>query len=135
MLVRLLADLLASRDVTSTPGTDPTGAGFVQVMRATVADRARLEAGEEAIGPAFRALRPDFLAGYRVWLAADGSRLVAVDFFTSEADARAGEAQEMPDDLRRLFGEWMSLLADVEWYDLTQPWLSGPSGHAPPPGS
>ena len=102
-------------------------------MRATVADGARLEALEEAVGPAFRALRPDFRAAYRVWL--DDSRLLAADFFSSEAEARAGEAVEMPDDVRRGFAAWMALLSDVEWYDLTQPWLSGPGGHEPAPGS
>jgi len=133
VLVPLLADLLSSRDITATPGTDPTGAQFVQVMRATVADRGRLEAVEAEMGPAFQALRPDYLGGYRVWL--DDARLVAVDFFTSEADARAGEAKGFPGDLQAQFDEWMGLLADVEWYDLSPPWLSGPGGHAPPPGS
>jgi hypothetical protein len=51
---------------------------------------------------------------------------VAVDFFRSEAEAREGEQQEMPDDLQQRFGEWMALLADTEWFDLTDPWLAAP---------
>lgn len=123
MLVRLLTDLLRSRDVTYAPGSgDPTAAGFVQVIRATVPDRARFEAVEESLGPAFVAHRPDFLAGYRVWLS--DSELVAVDFFSSEAEARAGEAKEMPDELRRGFADWMASLEDVEWLNLPDPNVS-----------
>lgn len=102
----------------------PTAAGFVQFMRAQVADRLRFESVEAAVSDRFAAVRPDFLGGLRIWT--DPGRLTIVDWFTSEADARAGEASEMPADLGALFGEWMSLLDDVEWYDLPEPWHAGP---------
>ena len=102
----------------------PAAGGFVQFMRARVPDRHGFEAVEAAIGNRFAAARHDFLAGLRAWTAAD--RLTAVDWFTSEADARAGEATEFPADLRALFAEWMSFLHDVEWYDLAQPWQVAP---------
>jgi hypothetical protein len=98
----------------------PAAAGFVQFMRAGVADRQRLEAVETAVGDRFAAVRRDFLAGLRAWTGP--GRLTVVDWFTSEADARAGEATEIPADLGALFGEWMSLLHDVEWYDVAEPW-------------
>ncbi len=101
-----------------------TGAGFVQVMRAGVRSRERFEAIETEIGPAFAELRPDFLAGYRGWVGP--ATVVAVDYFRSESEARAGEAKEMPDDLRAGFQEWLSLLEGTEWYDLSDPWLAEP---------
>ena len=79
----------------------PAGGGFVQFMRARVPDRQRLEAVEAAMGDRFAALRRDFLAGLRAWTGPN--RLTVVDWFTSEADARAGEAIEIPADLGELF--------------------------------
>ncbi|MDQ4069094.1 MAG: hypothetical protein M3203_06445 [Actinomycetota bacterium] len=102
----------------------PLAAGFVQFMRARVPERHRLEAVEAAVGDRFAAVRRDFLAGLRAWTGPD--RLTVVDWFTSEAEARAGEATAIPPELERLFGEWMSLLHDVEWYDLGQPWQVAP---------
>ena len=102
----------------------PAAGGFVQFMRARVPDRSRLEAVEAAMGDRFAALRPDFLAGLRAWTGPE--QLTVVDWFTSEADARAGEGVEIPPDLGALFGEWMSLLHDVEWYDVAQPWQVAP---------
>ena len=102
----------------------PADGTFVQFMRARVPERHRLEAVEESVGDRFAAHRTDFLAGLRAWTGPD--RLTVVDWFTSEADARAGEAIDIPADLGALFGEWMSLLHDVEWYDLRQPWQMSP---------
>ncbi len=106
----------------------PAAAGFVQLMRARVPDRRRFEAVEAAVGVRFAALRRDFLTGLRAWAGPDGLRVV--DWFTSEADARAGEALDVPSDLGALFGEWMSLLHDVEWYDLPEPWQVTPDRHS-----
>ncbi len=116
--------VLGTEDVAVQQVRDATGAGFVQVMRARVRSRARFEAIEAQIGTAFAELRPDFLAGYRAWL--DETTVVAVDYFSSEAEARSGEAKEMPDDLRAGFQEWLSLLEGTEWYDLDDPWLVEP---------
>jgi hypothetical protein len=111
-------------DVGVVHAEQPAVAGFAQVMRASVRDRARLEATEEALTTAFLELRPDFLAGYRAWFP-DGS-LAAVDYFRSEAEARAGEAREMPEQLAAGFRDWMALLEETEWYDLPDPWLAMP---------
>ena len=99
-------------------------ARFVQVMRARVRDRHRFEVIEDELTPRFMQLRPDLLAAYRAWFP-DGS-VAAIDYFTSEDEARAGEHREMPDVLGERFREWMSLLEDVEWFDLVDPWTATP---------
>lgn len=88
------ATVLETTDVTVVHENDPAAAGFVQVMRGRARDRARFEAIEAEIGPAFLALRPDALASYVAWFP-DGTFAVT-DYFSSEAEARAGESAEMP---------------------------------------
>ena len=115
------AQLDGSADVHAVSGNGSGPPGFVQMMRARVRDRQRLEEVEASMGDQFASLRPDFIGGLRIWHGAD--RVTVVDSFTSEAEARAGEAKEMPEDLKVKFGAWMGLLDDVEWYDLAEPWL------------
>ena len=115
--------VLATTDVTAVEVGDAGEAGFVQVMRARVPDRARFEALEAEIGPAFVAFRPDFLAGFRAWF--DDGTVAAVDYFRSEAEARAGESRDMPAELRAGFGEWLALTEGAEWYDLARPFQAG----------
>lgn len=117
-------ELLETADVTLHGGRGWESARFVQVMRARVRDRRRFEAIEGELTPQFMQLRPDLLAAYRAWLP-DGC-VAAIDYFTSEAEARAGEQKEMPDVLGERFREWMSLLDDVEWFDLADPWTATP---------
>jgi hypothetical protein len=117
-------EVLETADVTLHGGQGWEAARFVQVMRAQVRDRRRFEAIEDEITPRFMQLRPDLLAAYRAWFP-DGS-VAAIDYFTSEAEARAGEHKEMPDVLGERFREWMSLLGDVEWFDLVDPWTVTP---------
>lgn len=117
--------VLETEDITVQRVGDPTEARFVQAMRATVADRARFEAVEDRIGPAFIEHRPDFLLAYRIWFGE--TTLVSLDYFRSEAEARAGEAKDMSDELAAGFGEWQALVGAAEWYDLTDPWLAWPT--------
>jgi hypothetical protein len=110
--------------------TDVTGlwdgptprARFVQMMLARVADRATVEGIEADVAEAFRRWRPDALGAYRVWLP-DG-RMLAVDYFSSEADARAGEQSEPPEEVAEAFPRWMALLSDQEWFDFPDPWIA-----------
>ncbi len=97
-------------------------AGFVQMMLARVADRTTLARIEEDLDDAFRRWRPDALGGYRVWLP-DG-RMLAVDYFSSEAEARAGEQSEPPPDVAESFPKWMAQMAEQEWFDLPSPWIA-----------
>ena len=117
-------EVLETADVTLHGGKGWEAARFVQVMRARVRDRRRFEAIEGELTPRFMQLRPDLLAAYRAWFP-DGS-VAAIDYFTSEAEARAGEQKELPDAVGARFKEWMSLLADVEWFDLIDPWTVTP---------
>lgn len=117
-------EVLETADVTLHGGQGWETARFVQLMRARVRDRRRFEAIEDEIAPQFMKFRPDALAAYRAWF--PGGSVVAIDYFTSEEQARAGERKQMPELLAQRFGEWMSLLDDVEWFDLTEPWIATP---------
>ncbi len=103
-------------------------AGFVQMMLARVADRSTLRRIEEDLDDAFRRWRPDALGGYRVWLP-DG-RMLAVDYFSSEAEARAGEKSEPPPDVAEAFPKWMAQMSDQEWFDFPAPWIAVSSAPA-----
>lgn len=97
-------------------------AGFVQMMLARVADRRVVEEIEANLDEAFRRWRPDALGGYRVWLP-DG-RMLAVDYFSSEAEARKGEQSDPPPELAEAFPRWMAQMSDQEWFDLHPSWVS-----------
>lgn len=111
-------------DVRLLGGGGSDDAGFVQMMAATVVDRGRFQEVEDSLGEAFAAHRPDFLGGHRAWFADD--ELLAVDYFTSEAEAREGERRDMPEELAAGFAEWQSLVSGTRWYDLPHPWLASP---------
>jgi hypothetical protein len=88
-------------------GPDPA-AGFVQIMEGTAPDRAKAEASEgPELEAQLRQARPDLLGGLRVWF--DGGDYVEAAYFTSEAEARAGESaaefEEPQADFAALFGE------------------------------
>ncbi len=111
-----------SEDVTELWAGPLRDAGFVQMMLARVADRTTVERIEEDFDDAFRRWRPDALGGYRVWLP-DG-RMLAVDYFSSEAEARAGEQSEPPQDVAEAFPKWMAQMSDQEWMDLPTSWIA-----------
>lgn len=115
------AEFVESEDVeTVMPGTND--AGFVQMMRCAVSDRARYEQIEKQIGAKMAELRPDVIGHLNIWLP-DG-RIHIVDWFTSEAEARAAEKKEFPAEMKALFEEWQSLCSAVEWFDLPKPLYS-----------
>jgi len=48
-------------------------------------------------------------------------------YFTSEADARAGEQKEPPPSLQASMAELAELaIGETTYYDLTDPWLMSP---------
>ncbi len=96
-------------------------AGFVQVMQGRIRDLARLRQLEEEATETLRTTRPDLLGSTRARYG-DGE-FTEFAYFTSESEARRGEAQEMPDDAQAGFGEWQELVQVDRWYDLTEPWL------------
>jgi hypothetical protein len=113
-----------SSDITSM-GEGSDDAGFVQFMHGRMLDRSRLETLNAELNDRLTEVRSDILGGYELALSGDG--FVAVTYFTSEAEARAGESQEPPADLAESLGEWQALMVDVEWFDLPDPWLASPA--------
>lgn len=108
-----------SSDVTEWMGGGSDDAGFVQVMKSTGVDRAKVEAMDAAFEP-FADQRPDLLGGLRIWTGADSC--IDVAYFTSEEEARAGEKAEMPDELKDLMGQ-MESMGSTEYLDLRDPQL------------
>lgn len=112
-----------SSDVSTMFGGGSDGATFVQIMEGKVADRAKAEAFETPEMEAqLRAARPDLLGSLRVWFA-DGS-FVEAAYFTSETDARAGEAKG---DFAGPQEEFMALFGAMTFTDLRDPELTGPA--------
>jgi hypothetical protein len=97
-------------------------ASFVQVIQGRVRDRDRAHALTEQASELMSRHRPDILGAT---IAIDGSGfLTETVSFTSEAAARAAEQQEMPAEVAKLIEEEMSLLDDVRYLDLHQPWFA-----------
>jgi hypothetical protein len=109
-----------SGDVEEFLGGGSNDAGFVQVMKSTAVDRSRLGKMEEQFEQ-FLSLRPDLIGSVRVWTGPD--TCVEFIYFTSEADARAGEKQEMPAEVRAMMEEFEGAMENTEFVDLTDPIL------------
>ncbi|MGH9138262.1 MAG: hypothetical protein ACRD0G_14645 [Acidimicrobiales bacterium] len=109
-------------DVDTMEGGGSDDAGFVQVMQGRVRDRDRLRELEEQHMPQMREQRPDVIGMVRAW---DGDFFTSAVYFTSEADARKGEASDAagggPAD-----DEFSSLFGDITYIDLKDPWLRSP---------
>ena len=95
-------------------------AGFVQVMKISGVDRARLERVDREL-PRFATVRPDLIGVFRIWTGP--TSCIDVNYFTSEAEARAAEARELPADLQPLMAEFQELTRNTEFLDLTDPQL------------
>lgn len=94
-------------------------AGFVQVMQGRVADAGKFRAFLAEPMDDLRAMRPEIIGG--TVAVADDGRFTQTIYFTSEAAAREGERQEMPDEVAAEMGE----MSEVEYLDLTDPWFAG----------
>ena len=101
-------------------------AGFVQVIQARATDRKRLEELERAFDAEMSSQRPDLIGGLTAWHPDGTGWFTSVNYFTSESEARENEAKEMSPDMKAQFEEWMSLMQDVEYIDLHDPWMSSP---------
>ncbi len=97
-------------------------AGFVQVMQGRARDRAAMRLREEAVNDQLEEYRPDLIGSIRAWY--DGTNFTEVAYFTSEAEARIGEAKEMPPDMKAGFEQWMANIdGGMRYVDLPDPWL------------
>lgn len=111
-----------SEDVTTFLGAGSNDAGFVQIMKNSAANRERLEFMDglfDQYGPTFR---PDIIGGVRVWTGP--TSFVEAAYFTSEAEARAGESAEPPPGLAEHMPEFGELMADTEFADISDPLIN-----------
>jgi len=97
-------------------------AGFVQVIQGRMTDPGRFAAFANQPMDGLRNARPEIIGGTMA-LDPDGYFTQTIAF-TSEAAARKGERQEMPDDVSKAYEEEMSLMKDVTYLDLRHPWFS-----------
>ena len=113
-----------SVQVTTMLGGGSDRAGFVQVMRGRVINpekAAELLARAAEFEAALHAQRPDVIGDVTA-IHADGTYTDLI-YFTSEAEARAGEQKGMPAELQAMFEEYMSAMTVEEYLDLKDPWL------------
>ena len=110
-----------SEDVETFLAGGSNDAGFVQVMKGTKTDRERLHAMDDLFEKHAASFRPDLIGGLRAWTGPDS--YVEVGYFTSEAEARKGEAKEPPAELADQMGAFQDLMANVDFLDLRDPWL------------
>lgn len=111
-------DFTGSSDITEWLQGGSDDAGFVQVMRSIGADREAIERLDTELEDIAH-VRPDIIGGYRVWTGPDAC--VEVAYFTSEAEARAGEQTDLPAELQELMAGMQEAQGTVEYFDLTSP--------------
>jgi hypothetical protein len=109
-----------SSDVSEMLGGPRTDAGFVQVMKSTDVDRAQMTEMDGQFEK-FADQRPDLIGTFRVWTGPSACTEVA--YFTSEAEARAGEQAELPDELQDLMADFGEMMQNTEFLDLADPQL------------
>lgn len=96
-------------------------ARFVQVILSRARDRARIEEINQEVGAEITSSRPDIVGSVVVW---SGDRACDIVYFTDEAAAREGEKTALRPEHQARFDEWQSLIDDVTFLDLTDPWLT-----------
>lgn len=109
-----------STDIEEFLGGGADDAGFVQVIKSKEVDRARIAALDKAFAEVAADLRPDLLGGLRVWAA---DTCWDVTYFTTEAEARKGEAKPPPPEMASLLEEFGELMSEAEYFDLDDPQL------------
>ena len=111
-----------SEDVEEFLGGGSNDAGFVQVMKTGAGPgRAVVKDLDERFEKHASTWRPDLIGGVRVWTGETST--VEVNYFTSEAQARANEGKEPPAELADLFAQYADVIANTEFLNLRDPWL------------
>ena len=81
-----------------------------------------IELGKQMPEDAMKQQRPDMIGGIECYL--DDGTFTAINYFTSEREAREGEKKEMPAEMQEGMQEWQSLMeGEVKFIDLKDPWL------------
>ena len=96
-------------------------AGFVQVMQGKTEDLERVREMDKQFEGQMADLRPDLIGGINCWT--DDGAYTSINYFTSEAEARANEAKEMPEEMKLAMKEWETVAPVSKWIDLKDPWL------------
>ena len=96
-------------------------ARFVQVMEGHTSDPNRIRDLLTQTGDRIHQMRPEIIGG--MFATTDDGGYVEAVYFTSEAEARAHEQMDIPDDLRSLFDEEGQLMGEISYFDLHQPML------------
>ncbi len=109
-------------DVQVMSHADLDGAHFVQVMEGHVTDRSRADAMTRESEDGLFEQRPDLLGSVTAYYG-DGD-YTELAYFTSEADARAGEAKDMPPEMAEAFTEFQETFQVERFLDLREPWLT-----------
>lgn len=113
-----------SVEVITMRGGGTNDAGFVQVMCGRVIDQEKADEMRNRMSEFEAAMaqhRSDVLGDVTA-VHADGSFTDAI-YFTSESEARVGEAKEMPADIKAMFDEFMAAFAVDEFLNLKDPRL------------
>ena len=111
-----------SEDVEQFLAGGSNSAGFVQVMKSSGSpSRAEVNELDKQFEKHAATMRPDLIGGLRIWTAENSA--VEVNYFTSEAEARANEKKEPPAELAALFEKYGNVIANTEFLDLRDPWL------------
>ena len=96
-------------------------AGFVQVMQGRVKDIALARQMDESMESEMPNMRPDLIGGVAGYT--DDGEYTSVAYFTSEAEARKGEQQEMPAEAAESMKQWMeNMEGETRYIDLKDPW-------------
>ncbi len=114
-----------STDVLTDVREDMDSAGFVQVMTGRTRDEERSKQLMAQTRDVRIEWRPDILG--QVAVGHGDGRFTMINYFTSESAAREGERKELPDELRQMGQEMMSLSDGMpQFLDLLTPWLDSP---------
>lgn len=101
---------------------DLNQARFVQVMEGHVSSLDRAVELVHESDPILSDIRPDLLGAVTAFF--DDDEFTELAYFTSEADAREGEARDMPADAAESFAEWERVMKVERYLDLADPWLT-----------
>ncbi len=98
-------------------------AGFVQIIQGRVSDPERFRGFMTQPMDVLHEQRPEIVGG-TIAMEPDGWFTETVAF-RSEAEARAGEAKEMPEGAaREQWDQEMAMMTDLRYLDLHMPWFS-----------
>ncbi len=108
-------------DVTEFMGGGSDDAGFVQLMIYKPSDLNKAKELNKKFENMDMSGRPDIIGGTSA-VSSDGT-VIDTNYFTSEAEARAGEKAEMPAEMQEMMKEYQEVMGNVEYVDIKDPWL------------